>query len=184
MRLWMATVCVILAAAALGQAPATQPAAPVSPTVAPTSQPSTQATGTINVDRQLRLKRKLLMGHDSLIAVLESNRQNWDRYSPEQRQVLRQRAYAFRQADSAQQEQVLDAWGRFMTLSDSQKERYRERATWLTAVISELPAETRSELIKLPSAERARRLLELKKQMEEQGKLPAASQPATKPATE
>jgi hypothetical protein len=177
MRLAVLTCCILLAAAAWGQGPATQPTAQVVQPV-PATWPATQAArpDNISMDRQLLLKRKLLMGHESLIAVLQSNRLNWDRYSPEQRQVLRQRAYAFRQADPTQQEQVLDAWESFLKLNDAQKLRYRQRAAWLTAVISELPQEKRDELIKLPPAERAHRLLELKKQIEEQGKGPVPEQ--------
>ena len=169
----VATVCVVLAAAVLGQWSGTRPATDAARQAA--SRQAVQAAArpeTISVERQLRLKRRLLMEQESLVAVLRSNRQSWDRCTPEQRQLLRQRAYAFRQADPAQREAVLGAWERFLALSDGQKDRYRQRALWLTAVIGELPQSARDELIKLPPAERARRLLDLKVQMEAQGKLP------------
>jgi hypothetical protein len=182
MKWLLATVCLILAAAALGQSPAASPA--TQPAAVAASSPASQtSTGqTVSMEHQLLVKRRILMGHESLMAVMQSNRQNWDRYSPEQRRLLRARAYAFRQADAAQQDQVLDALGHFNTLSEDQKSRYRQRAAWLTAVISQLPAETRNELIKLPADQRARKLLELKQELEAQGKL--ASQPASQPAVQ
>jgi hypothetical protein len=170
MRHLVAISCIVLAAAALGEVP--------------TSQPASRAArpDTISVGQQLRLKRKLLMGQESLIAVLQENRKSWDRYTPEQRQQLRDRAYAFRQADPIRQEQVVGAWERYMKLTDDQKERYRQRAQWLSAVVAELSPQARAELIKLPPQERASRLLELKGQLEAKGKLPAASQPTSAPA--
>ncbi len=166
MRYVLGTICVILAAAAIGSVDSTQPASRA-------ARPDT-----ISVDQQLRLKRKVLLGQESVIAVLQNNRRNWDNYSPEQRALLRQKAYAFRQADSIQREQMLDAWQKFISLSDSQKEKYRQRAMWLTAVVAELSPQQKADLLKMSPADRAAKLVELKKQLEAQGKLPPTTQPA------
>ena len=138
--------------------------------------------GTVSVIRQLRLKRKLLMGSESLVAVLRTNRENWDRYTPEQRQLLRERAYAFRHADQQRRQAVLDAYGRFLQLSGDQKHRYRRRAAWLGVVIGALSDEKRAELLGLSATERARQLLRLKAQMQADGKLPQEV-PPIEPAT-
>jgi hypothetical protein len=134
--------------------------------------PRDAASGTVSIDRQLRLKRKLLMGQDSsLAAVMRANRQAWERATPEQREVLRQRAYALRQADPRQRDTILDAWGAFSRLDEQQKQQYRQRAVWLRAVVATLTEQERAELLKMPAADRARELLQLKSQMQAEGLL-------------
>ena len=145
----------------------------------------------VTVERQLQLKRKLLMGNPTLASLLRRNVQSWGNLTPEQRQVYRQRAYAFRDANPQQQQAIMSAWDSFLRLDGEQKQQYRSRAQWLKVVLASLPEEKKESLRQMPAGERAGELLRLKSQMQAQGKLgpdegtekPAVSaSPTTRPA--
>jgi hypothetical protein len=121
---------------------------------------------TISIAQQLRLQRKLLGDAESFVAVLRANRAQWDRYGPEQQNIMRQRAYAFRDNTPPQQQQaILDAWKTFHRLDGAGKQRRREQAARVKRVLDALPEEQRDQLRKLSPAERAREILRLERQM-------------------
>ena len=181
MKIAIATICLLVLIALPVGLTIVQPAGE---TVVKT--PTTRLADTVTVAEQLRLKRKLLMGDKSLASVLRANRRNWDAYTPEQRRLLRQRAYAFRNADPDQRRAVIDAWSKFFRLTGDQKRRFRQRAAWLKVVRQHLSAEKKAELLKMLPAQRAAELLRLKAKLQAEGKLPpdkpaAIKSPTTRP---
>ena len=148
------------------------------------SEPRADADDQISIARQLRLKRKLMMGSDSLLATMRANRRNWDTLTGEQRRRLHDRAYAFRQADPRKRDAVLDAWERFRQLDTARQQRYRKRAAWLHKLLGRLSEEQKAELRRLPSRERAKKLLELENQLSRPQPTTTSagvSQPGTEP---
>ncbi len=142
----------------------------------------------ISVARQLRLMRELQLGEESLAASLRRNRQQWEQFSPGQRNLVREKVWAFRKSSPAEQQAILSQYSKFIELSPTQKEHYRQRMSWVKRVLEALSAKERADLLALPPAEQARELLRLKKLLPATGK-PTASRPAreaptTPPATE
>ncbi|NLF29398.1 MAG: DUF3106 domain-containing protein [Planctomycetes bacterium] len=136
----------------------------------------------VSVDQQLRLKRRLLMNDQSLLATLQENRRRWEGMSPSQQEQLRDRAYAFREADEAHRRQILDAWESFWRMDSDQRADYRRRAAWTNTVIAALTDAEKQRLLALPPADRARELLRLRERLTAEGLLPAEPAPATQPA--
>ncbi len=135
----------------------------------------------IDIQRQLRFKRRLQLGPaGSLVAAIRENRSKWDQFSPEQQRLLRERAYAFRDADPKKQQKVINAYAKFLKLDRRQQELYRQRAAWLKKVLKELSPLEKARLLKLAPADRARELLRLKKDMEA-AEAAEAETPSTKP---
>lgn len=175
MRHWLRTICV--SAVVLGASLAWAQQAP-------------RMDGQVTIERQLRLKRQLLLGsQESLVATLRSNMLEWQKLTPEQRQQLRRQAYAFlRDATPQQQKEIVDAWANFYQMTGQQKDLYRERARWIKAVLDSLPPQRKTELSKMAPADQAKELLRLKAQMQAEGKLApdmpttATSAPASPPA--
>ncbi len=127
--------------------------------------------------RQVLLKQALdkeLAG--TLVSDLNSNRKEWESKKPEQLRQLRNRYYAYLRLSDARQAKLLEVAAELDRLSDEQRKAFLERARWLAKVVAGLTPAQRAQLKKLPPAERAKRLLELK------AKLPE-SQPTTRPAT-
>lgn len=131
----------------------------------------------ISVERQLRLKRKLMMGGSSLVATLESNRARWEKLDPMRQEELRRQAYAFRSADVKEQLRILEAWEKFVALDEARQNDYRRRAAWLKSVIETLTDEQKRQLLKMTPMDRARELLRIRQQLIAEGKLPAAQAP-------
>ncbi len=112
----------------------------------------------VSVEHQLRLKRELLLGQQSLLASLQTNRDSWDRATPGQRQELRNRAYAFRNADPAEQQEVLAAWERFMAMENARRQEYRAEAEALKAVLDTLGDQQKQKLLDMSPTARTREL--------------------------
>jgi hypothetical protein len=138
---------------------------------------TTTATRMISVERQLRLKRELMMGEESLVATLRSHRERWEKLDPTQQDQLRQQAYAFRGADPEQQSQIIAAWVKFNALSETQQNDYRRRASWLAGVVDTLSDEQKQQLLEMTPTDRARELLRIRQQLISEGKLAAADVP-------
>ena len=138
---------------------------------------TTTATRMISVERQLRLKRALMLGEDSLVATLQSHRERWEKLDPTQQEQLRQQAYAFRGADAEQQSQIIAAWEKFSALSETQQDDYRRRASWLASVINTLSDEQKQQLLDMTPTDRARELLRVKQQLIDEDKLSASASP-------
>jgi hypothetical protein len=147
---------------------------------AATAQNAPAGAGEVGVERQLLLKRKLAMGEETLLSTLRHNVQKWETLSPEQRQVFRDRAYAFRDAPPEKQQAILDAYEDFVQLSAQQKQEYRRRADWLKIVLANLPEEKKDLLRQLSPADCAKELLRLKAELQAEGKLPL-DEPTTEP---
>lgn len=126
-------------------------------------------TRMVSVGRQLRLKRKLLMGEQSLVATLEANRQRWERLGPTRQEQLRKQAFAFRGADAQQQQQIIAAWEKFHRLSAAQQDSFRRKAVWLKAIIDTLDDSQKQRLLGMTPTERAQQLHELGRQMDAAG---------------
>jgi len=127
------------------------------------------STRMVSVERQLRLKRELLMGEQSLVATLEANRLRWQQLDPTRQEQLRRQAYAFRGADAARQRQIIAAWEKFWRLSEAQQQDYRRRAAWLKKVVEKLDDHQKQRLLEMKPTDRARELLKLKQQMDAEG---------------
>ena len=126
--------------------------------------------------RQLMLKKaleKYISG--TLVEELNRNKKLWASMSPEELRRLRSRYYAFLKENPAKQAELINAAEKFQKLTDEQRRAYIKRAEWLKKVVSHLTDEQKQALKKLPPAQRAKRLLELKA-------IYCASQPATLPA--
>ena len=125
--------------------------------------------------RQLLLKKAINEKIEgTLAATLNKNRERWAAMTPEQRQQHRDRIDAFFKEDPQRQKDLLKAFEEFRKLSPRQQEMFRERAVWLKKVVASLTPAEREALKKLPAAERAKRLLELKAKLVD-------SKPATQP---
>ena len=131
----------------------------------------------ISVERQLLLKRKLMMGEKSLVATLESNRARWEKLDPTRQEELRRQAYAFRSADIEEQRRILEAWEKFVALDEARQNDYRRRAAWLKSVIDTLNDQQKRELLEMTPLDRARELLRVRRQLISEGNLPPARAP-------
>ncbi len=143
------------------------------------AQPAPRSAS-VSAERQLLLKRKLMAGEQTLLATLRQNIDRWDNITAEQREMLRERAYAFRDAPPAQQQAILDAWDKFRQLHPDRQDAYRQRAVWLRAVLENVTPDKRAQLLGMTPAERAAELLRLKAELQAQGVLPP-DEPATQP---
>ncbi|MFW6154745.1 MAG: DUF3106 domain-containing protein [Planctomycetota bacterium] len=134
----------------------------------------------VSVDRQRRVKRRLLGDDESLLAAL----QRWKRMTPTQQEQLRHRAYAFREADATHRREILAAWEAFWRMDDDQRAAYRDRAKWVKAVIDTLTEAERERLLALSAAERAKELLRLRDELTDTATRPAdeAAPAPTRPA--
>lgn len=134
---------------------------------------------TISVEQQLRLKRRVMLGDsESLLATLQRNVETWREMTPEQRDRLRQQAYALREADPAQQQRMMEAYAEFLQLSEDQREEYRRRAERIEQVLSLLSDEEKQRLLQLPPHERARRIMAMRSAFQAEGRIPPDTQPA------
>jgi len=142
----------------------------------------------VSIQRQLRLMRKLQLGDDeSLVASLRKNRQQWEKFTPGQRSLVRKKVWAFRKSTPAEQREILSQYGKFIKLSPMQKQRYRQRMDWVKRVLEGLSAKERADVLALPAAEQARTLLRLKKLLptgENTATRPVDETPTPRPATE
>ena len=128
--------------------------------------------------QQLALKQALekhLSG--TLVAELNYNKEAWGQMTPEQLRDLRERYYAFLRLDEDKKAELIRAMPEFDRLTEDQKRAYHERAAWLKKVVKSLTPAQREVLRKMTPAERAKRLLELKRKL-------AAAQPTSRPAAE
>ena len=135
----------------------------------------------ISVDRQQLLRRKLLVGSDSLLAQLRRNAEAWEKATPEQRQLLRQQAVALRDASPREWQRIMDAWKQFVQMPDQQQEEYRRRAAWLAQVMANITSEQKRQLLQLPTEQRAAELIRLRDELQAAGKIRLDEPPATQP---
>jgi hypothetical protein len=136
-------------------------------------QEAQDAGDPVSVERQLRLKRRLLMGSESLLATLRSNVQQWRDLTPEQREQLRHRAYALRQATPAQQQRLIEAYAKYLRLSAVQRAEYRRRAERIEQVLDLLSDDEKQRLLELPAHQRAVRIMEMRRAFQAEGRIPA-----------
>lgn len=139
----------------------------------------------VSVTEQLRLKRRLLMGSQSLAEALREHRRQWDRLAPEDREQMRRRELAFQQADPKTQQQVVRAWEAFSRMTPQEREQYRRRMLWMQAVLDRLTPGQKADLMRLPADQRARELVRLGRSLGiEKPSEPERPGPATQPATQ
>lgn len=156
------TICLALLAAAVAASPS-------------------DATKKVSIDRQLTLKRTLVMQVDreSLLTTIRGNLDKWENLTPEQRSRIRSEAWAsLRDASEAEQTELLQSLRQFQRLSAAQQEQYRRRAAWLRELMTHLTDRQKAALLAMPPMERAQELLRLSRQLQAEGKMPADTQPA------
>jgi len=125
--------------------------------------------------RQLLLKNAINEKIEgTLAATLNKNQERWAAMTPEQRQQHRDRILAWYNQDPERQKDLIKAFEEFRKLSPTQQEAFRKRAVWLKKVVASLTPRQREALKRLPPAERAKRLLELKARLVD-------NKPATQP---
>jgi hypothetical protein len=140
------------------------------------------ARSMIDVAKQLKLKLKLAEVASGESLSMSINRQEWDRLTPDERDKYRREALAFLGKSPEEQEKVLKHYDELVKLSDAKKQAYLQRAAWLHAVVESFTAQERKDLTQLPPDQRAKRLLQRKAELIQQGKLAPDTQPATAPA--
>jgi len=146
----------LLAAAALGDGPV----------AGRTARARKPRFGSAARQRLLKMRLRLLAG-GSLAATVDQNRQEWRTLPPELRQQYRERAYAFLQKNPQRQEEILGNFEKFIRLDPQRRRAYRRRAAWIQKVLATLSDAERRALAEMPAEQRARRLLELKDELEE-----------------
>ncbi len=156
------------------------------PVLAQVDEPAGAPTGQApqgSIARQLRLKMKLQAAAEgmTLAAVLDHNRQAWQSLSADQREVYRERMWAFRHKEPAEQKRMLKVYDNLIKLSAEKRDKYRRMAEMIETIVSQLDESERQRILALPPQQRARELLRLKKQLQDEGTLPPDS-PASAPA--
>jgi ElaB/YqjD/DUF883 family membrane-anchored ribosome-binding protein len=137
--------------------------------------------------RQQLLKYRLrqIQG-DTLAASLDHNRRQWDSLSPEQRQKVRETAYAFLRENDDRQRDLLAHYEQVIKSSAERRDAYQRRARWLRVVLASFSGDELQAMRQMTPTDRARKLLERRDQLVREGKLviEPASQPATGPGPE
>jgi hypothetical protein len=135
--------------------------------------------------RQLLLKYRLQrIAGTSLAAQLNHNRKEWESLSPDLREKYRKDALAFLQKSPQEQEQLLKFYENLVKLSAGKQDEYRRRADWLKVVVASYTPAERTALAGMGPQERAAKLLERKKELMAEGKLPAESKPSSMPSSQ
>lgn len=142
-----------------------------------TANPPKAKLGSIarQLDLKMRTARTL---HGTLTAAIEHNRQTWESLLPDQRDAYRRQVLAFLEKNPMEQEQLLAHYEKLMQLSAEKREKYRERAKWLTTVLATFSPAQREDLKKASPQDRAREILARRDELMRQGKL-QARQPTT-----
>lgn len=132
-----------------------------------------EQAGTVSVERQLLLHRKLVLGMDneSLLATMRRNVELWERATPEQQAYLRRQALAFRDLDPQQQREILQNFQEFLRLSNDERAEHRRRAVWLQQVMQNISPEKREALLQMSPTDRAAELLRLRAKLDADGKI-------------
>ncbi len=144
------------------------------------------AAGSIAEQLRLKLKLKAISKGDGLVAAINHNRNEWEQLSPDQRDEYRRNVVAFLNKSPEDQEKLLKHYDKLVKLSPVKRQEYRERAKWVNAVSDNLSETEKTELLTLSPQERARKLIERRDELIQQGKLKLAepaSRPTTAPAT-
>lgn len=160
--LLLAATLLVAADEAMAQARANQPARPM-----------------VDVAKQLKLKLKLAEVASGESLSFSINRQEWDRLTADERDKYRREALAFLNKSPEEQEKVLKHYEELVKLTDQKRQAYLQRAAWLHVVVQSFTAQQRQELTQLPPDQRAKRLLQRKTELMQQGKLAPDTQPAT-----
>ena len=79
-------------------------------------------------------------------------------------------------------EKLIEGYEKIIKMTAARREAYLQRAQWLHVVVESFSAQERDDLTKLPPDQRAKRLLERKAELIQQGKLAPDTQPASAPA--
>ncbi len=163
MRNMARTICLAVAAVGIAAGVALADNSPSASTTPPKG----------SIARQLLLKFKLQAGRSGLALAdaLRHSRNEWESLSPDQREQFREAAYAILQKSEKDQEQILLRYEKLIKMSAERQEAYQRRAKWLKAVLKTLSEEQKQQLLKLKPLQRARRLIEIRDQLVEQGKL-------------
>lgn len=137
----------------------------------------------VEVARQKLLARRLknAMEGAELTASIQHNRHEWEQLTPDQQDLYRQEAMAFANKSEPEQNKLLDHYDKLIKMSAQTRKQVVQRAQWLSVVVASFSDQQRKELAELSPQERARKLLERKAELIQQGKLPSDS-PATQPA--
>jgi hypothetical protein len=162
--------------------------APAARAATPSARPAEPPPAGATLAAQQRLAERLnALKGPSLAAALDHNRAEWTSLSPDQRDRFRQEALAFLDQSPEQQDRLLRQYQRLIALSAERQENYRRIAQWVRVVVDSMTAEERKALLEMPPQQRAKALLERKRELIEQGKLSpdaaSAASPSVPPAT-
>ncbi len=136
-----------------------------------------------SVARQLMLKRRLdRIAEGRLALALNHNRSQWQSLTPDERQEYRRAVLAYQHQDPEKQRQLLEHYEKLIKMSAQRRKAYRQRAKWLEVVVNSLSDRQREDLKHMSPRDRAKFLLQRKKELIEKGELKPDG-PATKPAT-
>ena len=139
------------------------------------------------VARQLRLKMDLRAAAEgmSLAATMRHNRAEWESLSGDERDSYRQRVLAFLDRSPQQQQQLLKNYDEMIKLTVAQRQEYRQRARWLTAVVATFSEQQRQDMLAMSPKDRAQMLVQRRDELVASGllKLEPSTQATSAPTT-
>lgn len=123
-----------------------------------------------SIASQLRLKF-LVKGQaeGTLLAGINHNREDWENLSPDQRDVYRRNVLAFLNKSPEEQEQLLKHYDQLVKLTAEKQEQYRQRASWLKAVVEHMTPAERQQLLEMSPEDRAKAIMEKRDQLLKEG---------------
>ncbi|MHC4984001.1 MAG: DUF3106 domain-containing protein [Planctomycetota bacterium] len=152
------------------------------------AKPKAPKDNLVDVATQLKLKRRLLkdVGKGGLAKTLAHVQEEWESLTPDQRRQFRRQALAFLHKTDEQQEDLLRRYDKLIEMTAERREKYRQRAKWLAAVVKwleENDPDRIDELKQMRPLDRAGELIELRDKLVRENKI-SPQEPATRPADE
>lgn len=135
-----------------------------------------------SIASQLTLRYKLEAANRglSLATALNHSREEWERLLPDQRDRIRRVALAILKESDQKQQVIIERWKKLQDMTPERLAAYRRRARVYKAVLASLTAEQREELKKMSLKDRARRILEVRDRLIDEGKL-SLDKPTSQP---
>jgi Protein of unknown function (DUF3106) len=141
--------------------------------------------GSLARQKLLKLKLQRIAG-GPLETALKHNREAWEGLTPDQRQVYRESFLAFLKRSPEKQDELLKRYETLFSMSAERRMAYRRRAEWLAVVAASFTEAQREELRKMAPDERARRIVDRKRELIREGRLiesASESQPSSAPTS-
>jgi len=160
-----------------------------------TADPQPKPLAVVDVAAQLKLRRELLQAmakgsadkdKAELAKLLAHVEQEWESLTPDQQRRYGQQAMAFLSKSPEQQEELLRRYEKYIKMTAADRERYRQRADELAAVVRWLEKndpERIEQLKKTTPMARARQFLELRDTLLREKKI-SLEAPTSRPAAE